>query len=106
MSNRQFPPQHQDQQPGRESDMDPRPISDRYPEGKRLAGKVALISGGDSGIGRAVDIAFAREGSDLAIAYLEEHDDAKETVELIERQGRRCLTLAGDVGEEFVCQRA
>jgi NAD(P)-dependent dehydrogenase (short-subunit alcohol dehydrogenase family) len=106
MSNPQFPPQHQDQQPGRESDMEPRPSSDRYPEGKRLAGKIALITGGDSGIGRAVAIAFAREGSDVAISYLEEHDDAKETVALIERQGRQCLTLAGDVGEEFVCQRA
>src|SRR5436190_9223978 len=72
----------------------------------KLAGKVAAISGGDSGIGRAVAIAFASEGADVAILYLNEHRDAKETVRLVESLGRRALAIAGDIGEEAFCKRA
>jgi NAD(P)-dependent dehydrogenase (short-subunit alcohol dehydrogenase family) len=70
----------------------------------KLAGKVALITGGDSGIGRAVAHAFAREGADVVISYLEEHDDAEETKRLVEQEGRRALTIAGDVGDEEHCR--
>src|SRR5436190_17137142 len=72
----------------------------------KLAGRVALISGGDSGIGRAVAIAFASEGADVAILYLNEHRDAKETVAAIKECGRRALAIAGDIGDERVCQQA
>lgn len=102
-----FPPQHQDKQPGLESVMKPRPISeDPQSQGSgRLKGKIALITGGDSGIGRAVAIAYAKEGADVAIVYLNEHADAQETSSRIEALGRRCLSLAGDVGEESFCQK-
>jgi NAD(P)-dependent dehydrogenase (short-subunit alcohol dehydrogenase family) len=102
-----FPPQHQNQQPGIESQMNPRPISindDYCPSGK-LKNKVALISGGDSGIGRAVALAFAQEGANIAITYLNEHDDAKETKERIEQTGKRCFTISGDIGNEDFCQQ-
>ena len=101
------PPQHQDQQPGIESEMTPKPKSDddKYRGSGKLQGKVALITGGDSGIGRAVAIAFAKEGADVAIAYLNEHDDAKETKNLVEQQGRKCFTIAGDIGSESFCQQ-
>jgi NAD(P)-dependent dehydrogenase (short-subunit alcohol dehydrogenase family) len=72
----------------------------------KLAGRVALISGGDSGIGRAVAVAFAREGADVAIVYLEEHEDARETRRLIEEQGGACLLIAGDVKRRAFCDRA
>ncbi|HSN85667.1 MAG TPA: SDR family oxidoreductase, partial [Thermoanaerobaculia bacterium] len=72
----------------------------------KLEGKVALISGGDSGIGRAVAIAYAKEGADIAVLYLDEHQDAEETRRLIEEKGRRCLTIAGDVGDEGFCRKA
>ena len=72
----------------------------------RLKDKVALITGGDSGIGRAVAIAFAKEGADVAIAYLDEHEDATETKRLVEEHGRRCITIAGDVGDEGFCELA
>jgi NAD(P)-dependent dehydrogenase (short-subunit alcohol dehydrogenase family) len=103
----QQPPQHQDQQPGIESEMTPRPqAEDRdYRGSAKLQGKVALITGGDSGIGRAVAIAFAKEGADVAIAYLSEHGDAQETRTLVEKEGRRCLAMAGDVGDERFCQQ-
>jgi NAD(P)-dependent dehydrogenase (short-subunit alcohol dehydrogenase family) len=103
----QQPPQHQDQQPGIESEMMPRPqAEDRGYQGSgKLRGKVALITGGDSGIGRAVAIAFAKEGADVAIAYLNEHSDGQETRGLVERQGRRCIAMAGDVGDETFCQQ-
>ena len=102
------PPQHQRRQPGRESRMRPKPRAvDPSDRGSaKLAGRVALISGGDSGIGRAVAVAFAREGADVAIVYLEEHDDAAETRALVEQQGGRCLTLPGDVKSRSFCEIA
>src|SRR3954447_2303597 len=100
------PPQHQDRQPGLEKDMIPRPkASDPAHRGSgKLQGKTALITGGDSGIGRAVAIAFAREGAEISISYLDEHEDSKETRRLVEEEGRRCLAIAGDVGEEKFCR--
>ncbi|XHR29456.1 MAG: SDR family oxidoreductase [Chthoniobacteraceae bacterium] len=102
------PPQHQDEQPGIEGAMHPRPEAKtrHAPFEGRLAGKVALISGGDSGIGRAVAFAFASEGADVAILYLKEHGDAQETVKLIEGTGQRALAIAGDVGEAKFCHKA
>jgi len=102
------PPQHQDRQPGLESEMTPRPrAEDPLHRGSgKLRDRVALITGGDSGIGRAVAIAFAREGADVAIVYLNEHGDAEETKRLVEREGRRCLTLDGDVGNQTFCRQA
>jgi NAD(P)-dependent dehydrogenase (short-subunit alcohol dehydrogenase family) len=87
--------------------MVPRPLSER-PEEKgadRLQGKVALITGGDSGIGRAVAIAYAREGADVVVSYLEENDDARETETRVVELGRRCLLLSGDVARTSVCER-
>ncbi|MDF2970646.1 MAG: NAD(P)-dependent oxidoreductase [Microvirga sp.] len=102
-----LPPQVQDQQPGHETEMNPRPdYEPRYPGSNRLQGKVALITGGDSGIGRATAVLFAREGADLAIMYLNENEDAQETKRLVEREGRRCLTIAGDVGDPGFCRMA
>jgi NAD(P)-dependent dehydrogenase (short-subunit alcohol dehydrogenase family) len=103
---KQRPRQTQARQPGLETEMKPRPVSDRpeKPEG-RLAGKVALITGGDSGIGRAVAIAFAQEGADVVVGYLDEHKDAHETRERVEELGRRCVLFAGDIGRTAVCRR-
>lgn len=105
---KQPPPQQQDHRPGRESEMDPQPESEGRPRrgSGKLQGKVAVITGGDSGIGRAVAIAFAREGADVAIVYLNEHDDAAETRKRVEAEGRRCLTIGGDIGEESFCRDA
>jgi NAD(P)-dependent dehydrogenase (short-subunit alcohol dehydrogenase family) len=101
------PPQHQERQPGVESLMDPRPLSmPRHPGVGKLLDRVALITGGDSGIGKAVAVAFAREGADIAIVYLNEHEDANKTRQLVEDQGRECLTIAGDVGDEAFCRAA
>lgn len=102
------PPQHQSRQPGRESEMRPRPASQspEYHGSGKLTDKVALITGGDSGIGRAVSVLYAKEGADVAIVYLNEHDDAKETQQFVEREGRRCLLIPGDVGDEDFCREA
>lgn len=104
----QQPPQHQEQRPGIESEMVPRPASEdtKYQASGKLRGKVALITGGDSGIGRAVAILFAKEGADVAIVYYNEHDDARETQKQIEQEGRRCILIAGDIGDESFCQQA
>ncbi|MGF7046557.1 NAD(P)-dependent dehydrogenase (short-subunit alcohol dehydrogenase family) [Paenibacillus sp. DS2015] len=101
-----LPPQHQNEQPGIESKMNPRPQYEdkEYKAASKLKGKVALITGGDSGIGRAVAVAFAKEGADLAIMYLNEHDDAKETKRQVEQEGRKCLLIAGDIGDEDFCK--
>jgi NAD(P)-dependent dehydrogenase (short-subunit alcohol dehydrogenase family) len=102
------PPQHQRQQPGREYKMEPRPrAEDKTQRGSgKLQDKVAIITGGDSGIGRAVAIAFAKEGAHISIVYLEEQKDATETRRLIEKQGRKCLLIKGDVGQEEFCRKA
>src|SRR5919106_4206334 len=91
------PPQEQDRQPGRQEAMRPAPRAEMrdYRGTGRLAGKAALISGGDSGIGRAVAIGFAKEGADLAIVYLEEHEDPEATKQMVERYGCRCLLIEG-----------
>src|SRR6185369_14627269 len=98
----QRPRQKQARQPGIESKMKPRPQSEPVTPnpGGRLESMAALISGGDSGIGRAVAAAFAREGADVGIVYLDEHDDANETRRMVESYGRRCVLIAGDVGDE------
>jgi NAD(P)-dependent dehydrogenase (short-subunit alcohol dehydrogenase family) len=103
----QRPPQQQ-QRPGSETDMTPQPISqDReYRAAGKLTGKVALITGGDSGIGRSVAVHYAKEGADVAILYLLEHEDAAETKRLVEKEGRRCMVLDGDIGIETFCQKA
>ena len=99
-----LPEQHQDRQPGREHEMSPAPeFMPRFRGSGRLKGKVALITGGDSGIGRAVAILFAREGAEIAILYKEEDRDAHTTCKAVEAEGRRCLVLKGDVGDEDRC---
>jgi NAD(P)-dependent dehydrogenase (short-subunit alcohol dehydrogenase family) len=98
------PPQVQHHQPGLESEMRPRPdYTPKYPGVGKLKDKVAVITGGDSGIGRAVAVAMAREGALISILYLEEHDDAKETQRLVEQEGSQALLFAGDVGDEMFC---
>ena len=102
------PPQTQDVQPGRESKMTPKPKAEAEHQvgtGK-LANKVAIITGGDSGIGRAVAIAFAKEGASMAVMYLNEHKDAEETKSLVEQEGGNCLLISGDVGKESFCREA
>ena len=99
------PAQHQRRQPGRQSDMQPQPRSgaSEYVGSGKLRDKVALITGGDSGIGRAVAVLYAKEGADVSIVYLNEHKDARETKRLVEEQGRNCVLIAGDIGEEDFC---
>jgi len=98
------PPQVQEHQPGRESKMSPRPeYLPNYPGVGKLKDKVAIITGGDSGIGRAVAVAMAREGALISILYLEEQDDAEETKRLVEAEGSRAILFAGDVGDEMFC---
>jgi NAD(P)-dependent dehydrogenase (short-subunit alcohol dehydrogenase family) len=101
------PAQAQSEQPGKEWKMQPRPKASRpeYKGSGKLDGKVAFITGGDSGIGRAVAILFAKEGANVAITYLTEHRDAEETARAIEQEGRECLALAGDIGYESNCVR-
>jgi NAD(P)-dependent dehydrogenase (short-subunit alcohol dehydrogenase family) len=102
------PPQEQDRQPGLRSEMTPKPRAEMrdYRAAGKLEGKAALITGGDSGIGRAVAIGFAKEGADVAILYLDEHEDAASTKALIEEEGRRGIAIAGDVGDEGFCRDA
>jgi NAD(P)-dependent dehydrogenase (short-subunit alcohol dehydrogenase family) len=98
------PPQTQKRQPGRERPMVPRPeYRPKFPGVGKLKDKVAIITGGDSGIGRAVAVAMAREGALISILYLEEHEDAQETVRLVEQEGSRAVLFAGDVGDEMFC---
>lgn len=106
-STKTLPAQHQDRQPGRQTEMSPQPASekpDQVGSGK-LAGRVAIVTGGDSGIGRAVALAFAHEGADSVIGYLEEREDAQETVRLVEAAGRRCIASMGDIGDPATAQR-
>lgn len=102
------PPQRQHQQPGIESIMTPRPQSEdlNYRASGKLAGKAAFITGGDSGIGRAIAILFAKEGADVAINYLNEEGDANETQQEVENEGRRCLLIPGDIGDAKFCAQA
>lgn len=102
------PAQEQDRMPGLESKMTPEPeTKPRHARGEaKLWNKVAVITGGDSGIGRAVSISYAKEGADIAIIYLNEHKDAHETQAMVEQYGKRCLLVAGDVGDEAFCNDA
>ncbi len=101
------PEQHQSQVPGRTRPMDPQPDhgEQTYKGTGKLAGKAAVITGGDSGIGRAVAIAFAREGADVLISYLDEDDDAKDTAHWVERAGRKAVLVRGDLADRIVCKR-
>lgn len=103
-----FPPQHQHKQPGSEEEMDPKPEPHApwYKGSGKLKDKAALITGGDSGIGRSVAILFAREGADVAIVYFDEHEDAEKTRKLVENEGRPCIAIAGDVGSRDFCGEA
>ncbi len=101
----EFPEQHQPQ-PGDEHKMHPKPeiIRSNYKSSDKLKGKSALITGGDSGIGRSVAVHFAREGANVAIVYLEEDEDAEETRKMVEKEGRECLILEGDLKQEEFCK--
>ncbi|MDR9857149.1 SDR family oxidoreductase [Paenibacillus sp. VCA1] len=103
-----FPPQQQRRQPGFEYLMVPQPIAENpnYRGSGKLANKIAVVTGGDSGIGRAVSIAFAKEGADVAIVYFDEHQDAAETKKRIESTGRRCHLISADLKEEEACRYA
>ncbi|MVN91952.1 SDR family oxidoreductase [Mucilaginibacter aquatilis] len=103
-----FPAETQEHQPGDESAMTPRPeyISPNYKAAGKLNGKVALITGGDSGIGRAVSVHYAKEGADVAIVYLDEDTDAQETKKLVEEAGKRCLLMKGDIKNSSFCKEA
>ncbi len=101
------PAQSQTRQPGREAEMEPKPeYMPRYAGVGKLKDRVAVITGGDSGIGRSVAAHMAREGADVAIIYLDEHEDAEEIEEVVENEGRRCLLIAGDVADEAFCHEA
>jgi NAD(P)-dependent dehydrogenase (short-subunit alcohol dehydrogenase family) len=102
-----FPKQHL-QKPGVEADLKLAPMYDapHYKGSEKLQGKVALITGGDSGIGRSVAVLFAREGADVAIAYLNEHEDAEDTKRAVEKEGGRCITISGDVADVNFCKAA
>ena len=107
MSDVMEPMIHEDRLPGHESQLEPKPDWEpRYRGSDRLKGKVAIVTGADSGIGRAVAALYAREGADVAILYLCEHDDAAKTKEIVEKEGRRAVTIAGDLGDKQFCERA
>jgi len=107
MTAQTMPAQQQYHQPGQEEEMHPQPaFMPRFVGAQKLKGKVALITGGDSGIGRAVAVAMAREGADIAIVYLEENEDADVTVQAVEDEGGRAIRIAGDVGSEAFCAQA
>jgi len=107
MSDTVEPMIHEDALPGHESELEPQPDwQPRYPGSGRLKGKVAIVTGGDSGIGRAVAVLFAREGADVAILYLCEHGDAAKTKALVEKEGAQALTVAGDLGDKAFCDKA
>src|SRR5690625_1612760 len=102
------PAQQQKEQPGIESKMNPKPeyFRNDYQGSNKLKNKVALITGGDSGIGRAVSLHFAKEGADVAIIYLNEHEDAMDTKRLVEQEGQKCLLIDGDIGNSQFCEAA
>jgi NAD(P)-dependent dehydrogenase (short-subunit alcohol dehydrogenase family) len=102
-----MPAQHL-KKPGREADLDlqPRYLAPAYVGSGKLEGMAAIVTGGDSGIGRAVAVLFAREGADVAILYLDEHEDAKQTQRAVEEEGRRCLAISGDVRDAAFCEQA
>jgi NAD(P)-dependent dehydrogenase (short-subunit alcohol dehydrogenase family) len=98
---------HEDALPGAESHLDPQPEwQPRYPGSGRLAGKVAIVTGADSGIGRAIAALYAREGADITILYLCEHGDAEKTKAIVEAEGRRAILVAGDLGDKAFCEAA
>lgn len=102
---KEIPPQHQDRQPGIEHEMDPQPIYDNDDPGfGRLTGKVAVISGGDSGIGRSVAVLFAKEGADVVVVYLDEHEDAKQTAADVRKYGKEALLISSDLSKETNCK--
>jgi len=105
---KQRPKQKQKSQPGLESTMEPKPVfsDSSYKSSGRLKGKAAIITGGDSGIGRAVAVAFAKEGCDVAIVYYNEHKDARFTKECIENENQRCILISGDIAKESFCINA
>ncbi len=106
MNDKTLPAQHQDRQPGLEHAMHPEPVylSDSYRAADKLAGKVAIITGGDSGIGRAVAVHYALEGAKVALVYLDENEDAQKTLDEVTRHGSEAIALAGDVGDAGFCQ--
>ncbi len=101
-------PQHQPRQPGIQAEMEPAPVTvpEHYRGSGKLEGRRTLVTGGDSGIGRAVAVLFAMEGADVSIVYLDEHDDAEQTVQMVEEHGRRCLPIACDIRDEGNCRTA
>ncbi|WP_210462493.1 SDR family oxidoreductase [Rufibacter roseolus] len=104
----EVPDQHQEHQPGHEHQMKQEPIviRENYKGSEKLKGKKALITGGDSGIGRAVAVHFAREGADVAIVYLDEEKDAQDTRQMVEAEGKKCVLIPGDLRDESFCKQA